>query len=336
MKIYYIGASFLDALGLNLLKLDHVKESQKSASEQRSDCGRPVWHIGLYTYIASQLIGSTIALSKLLFFFLQCLLIYIFIILYFFSLFFLLLLFLLDYLKTQVSQETTLTSMTIQKRTESRENSCLSSFCVTKKKRRICIFICLFCVNSGLLRQEVLHSFITSYLQRFLLEQKSQEKMYPEHVLQQLLSFGLLFSVACIMAMIVSYFKKKKKKSKKTQKYFYICEKRKRKRKLINTKFVIIITITIIAEDTISLENLKLLFTRPIFIIYFSALNIITFSGLIFAIWSRWILADDNRKQNSQLFFNMKPKQMYRIVGLMFSLEGGMLASETLLLAKSG
>lgn len=62
--IYHIGASFLDALGLNLLKLDHVKEAQKSASEQRSDCGRPLWHIGLYTYIASQLIGSTIALSK--------------------------------------------------------------------------------------------------------------------------------------------------------------------------------------------------------------------------------------------------------------------------------
>lgn len=32
----------------------------------------------------------------------------------------------------------------------------------------------------------------------------------------------------------------------------------------------------------------------------------------------------------------MKPKKMRRIVGLMFSLDGGMLASETLLLAKSG
>lgn len=58
-----IGASFMDALGLNILKLDHVKES--SRENQRGDCSRPLWHIGLYTYIASQLIGSTIALSKL-------------------------------------------------------------------------------------------------------------------------------------------------------------------------------------------------------------------------------------------------------------------------------
>lgn len=53
----------MDALGLNILKLDHVKES--SREKQRGDCGRPLWHMGLYTYIASQLIGSTIALSKI-------------------------------------------------------------------------------------------------------------------------------------------------------------------------------------------------------------------------------------------------------------------------------
>lgn len=52
----------MDALGLNILKLDHVKEA--SREKQRGDCSRPLWHIGLYTYIASQLIGSTIALSK--------------------------------------------------------------------------------------------------------------------------------------------------------------------------------------------------------------------------------------------------------------------------------
>lgn len=51
----------MDALGLNILKLDHVKEAKKD--HQRGDCGRPLWHLGLYTYIASQLIGSTIALS---------------------------------------------------------------------------------------------------------------------------------------------------------------------------------------------------------------------------------------------------------------------------------
>lgn len=59
-----LGASFMDALGLNILKLDHVKEAKRDKEHQRGDCGRPLWHMGLYTYIASQLIGSTIALSK--------------------------------------------------------------------------------------------------------------------------------------------------------------------------------------------------------------------------------------------------------------------------------
>jgi magnesium transporter len=60
---YHAGASIMDALGLNLLKLDHVRESKKDTRQQRTDCGRPLWHVGLYTYVASQLIGSTIALS---------------------------------------------------------------------------------------------------------------------------------------------------------------------------------------------------------------------------------------------------------------------------------
>ncbi|KAI8148179.1 hypothetical protein BJV82DRAFT_550670 [Fennellomyces sp. T-0311] len=207
-----LGASFLDALGLNLLKLDHVKEAQKSASEQRSDCGRPLWHIGLYTYIASQLIGSTIALN---------------------------------YLKTQWVAP--LGSVAL-----------IYNFLFAK-----------ILVGTKITRKDVL---------------------------------GTCVVVASVIWIVVFG-------------------------GMYNGDD---------PEETISLENLKMLFTRPIFIIYFSALNIITFSGLIFAIWSRWILGDDSRKRNSQLFFNMKPKQMLRIVGLMFSLEGGMLASETLLLAKSG
>lgn len=75
---------------------------------------------------------------------------------------------------------------------------------------------------------------------------------------------------------------------------------------------------------------------RPIFIIYFSALNIIAFSGLIISIWSNWAISDETRKSKSQIFRNMKQKKMKHIVGLMFSIEGGLLASETLLLAKSG
>lgn len=88
-----------------------------------------------------------------------------------------------------------------------------------------------------------------------------------------------------------------------------------------------------LAEASISLEKLKTLFTRPIFIIYFSALNIITVSGLALAIWSRWTISDESKRP---AFMTMSPKKMRRIVSLMFSLDGGLLASETLLLAKSG
>ncbi|KAG1117597.1 hypothetical protein G6F42_013393 [Rhizopus arrhizus] len=89
-------------------------------------------------------------------------------------------------------------------------------------------------------------------------------------------------------------------------------------------------------EELISLESLKVLFVRPIFIIYFSVLNIAAFGGLIISIWSNWAISDETRKRKSQIFATMNQKKMKHIVGLMFSIEGGVLASETLLLAKSG
>ncbi|ORZ28096.1 hypothetical protein BCR41DRAFT_366797 [Lobosporangium transversale] len=58
-------ASVMNAAGLNLLKLDHVKNSALSTERQRNECGRPMWHVGLYLYIISQLAGSTIALNFL-------------------------------------------------------------------------------------------------------------------------------------------------------------------------------------------------------------------------------------------------------------------------------
>ncbi|KAF9920899.1 hypothetical protein FBU30_009134 [Linnemannia zychae] len=58
-------ASVMNAAGLNLLKLDHVRNSALPVERQRNECGRPMWHIGLYLYIASQLAGSTIALNFL-------------------------------------------------------------------------------------------------------------------------------------------------------------------------------------------------------------------------------------------------------------------------------
>ncbi|CAI2173646.1 2501_t:CDS:2, partial [Funneliformis geosporum] len=60
-----VAASIMNAAGLNLLKLDHEKNSSKPSSLQRNECGRPLWHIGLYLYVASQMVGSTIALNFL-------------------------------------------------------------------------------------------------------------------------------------------------------------------------------------------------------------------------------------------------------------------------------
>ncbi len=56
--------SIMNAAGLNLLKLDHVRNSARIQERQRHECGRPMWHVGLYLYVGSQLLGSTIALSK--------------------------------------------------------------------------------------------------------------------------------------------------------------------------------------------------------------------------------------------------------------------------------
>ncbi|KAG0027700.1 hypothetical protein BGZ82_008802 [Podila clonocystis] len=57
--------SVMNAAGVNLLKLDHVRNSSHPLERQRKDCGRPMWHLGLYLYIGSQLAGSTIALNFL-------------------------------------------------------------------------------------------------------------------------------------------------------------------------------------------------------------------------------------------------------------------------------
>ncbi|KAI8389318.1 magnesium transporter NIPA-domain-containing protein [Blakeslea trispora] len=178
-----LGASFMDALGLNILKVDHVKESKRSQDQQRGDCGRPLWHLGLYTYIASQLIGSTIALN---------------------------------YLKTQW--------------------------------------------------------------------------------------VAPLGSVALIFNFIFA-------------------------KLLVNTK--------ITRKDVL---GTCVVIASVIWIVVFGgiALNIIAFGGLFISIWSNWAISDESRKRKSQIFSGMNQKKMKRVVGLMFSTEGGVLASETLLLAKSG
>ncbi|KAI9285698.1 hypothetical protein BC943DRAFT_322834 [Umbelopsis sp. AD052] len=205
-------ASIMDALGLNLLKLDHVRESKKDTRQQRTDCGRPLWHVGLYTYIASQLIGSTIALN---------------------------------YLKTQWVAP-------------------LGSFALI-----VNFVLARVMVGTTITRKDVMGTFviILSVL--------------------AIVIFGGMFNGPD-------------------------------------------------PEDNITLDSLKVLFVRPVFIIYFSVLNVITFAGLFFGLYTRWVMAKEERKLKSRIYRRVKPKTLKKIAGLLFSLDGGMLASETLLLAKSG
>ncbi|KAI0915783.1 hypothetical protein AcW1_003712 [Taiwanofungus camphoratus] len=56
-------ASILNAAGLNLTKLDHVRTSAIPKNQRRRDWLRPLWLLGMVLYILSQLIGSTLALE---------------------------------------------------------------------------------------------------------------------------------------------------------------------------------------------------------------------------------------------------------------------------------
>ncbi|KAL0072423.1 hypothetical protein AAF712_000186 [Marasmius tenuissimus] len=56
-------ASILNAAGLNLTKLDHVRTSAIPKASRKKDWLRPLWLLGMLLYILSQLIGSTLALE---------------------------------------------------------------------------------------------------------------------------------------------------------------------------------------------------------------------------------------------------------------------------------
>ncbi|KAK7675965.1 hypothetical protein QCA50_021078 [Cerrena zonata] len=58
-----ILASILNAAGLNLTKLDHVRTSAIPKASRRRDWLRPLWLLGMILYILSQLLGSTLALD---------------------------------------------------------------------------------------------------------------------------------------------------------------------------------------------------------------------------------------------------------------------------------
>lgn len=56
-------ASIMNAAGLNLTKLDHVRTSAIPKAARRKDWLRPLWLLGMILYVLSQLIGSTLALE---------------------------------------------------------------------------------------------------------------------------------------------------------------------------------------------------------------------------------------------------------------------------------
>jgi hypothetical protein len=118
-------------------------------------------------------------------------------------------------------------------------------------------------------------------------------------------------------------------------------------------------------EETMTLTDLKMLFARIVFIIYFSVLNGIIFAFLGLGMYAYWAISLDD--ESGQLRKNMKARltqllgtnrfarasgltlegdeglaaeardqRLKKVVAMIFSACGGLLASETLLLAKSG
>ncbi|KAF9145881.1 hypothetical protein BG015_011763 [Linnemannia schmuckeri] len=234
-------ASVMNAAGLNLLKLDHVRNSALPTERQRNECGRPMWHIGLYLYIASQLAGSTIALN---------------------------------FLKTQWVAP--LGSIAL-----------IFNFVFAK-----------ILVGTQITRQDV---------------------------------YGTIVVMASVVWIVVFGG--------------------------MNSSGDI--------EETMTLTDLKMLFARIVFIIYFSVLNGIIFAFLGLGMYAYWAISLDD--ESGQLRKNMKARltqllgtnrfarasgltlegdeglaaeardqRLKKVVAMIFSACGGLLASETLLLAKSG
>ncbi|KAL7418184.1 hypothetical protein BDY24DRAFT_374355 [Mrakia frigida] len=57
-------SSIANSFGLNLMKFDHIKASE-SPEDRRPEYLRPLWLVGITSYIMSQLVGSTLALQYL-------------------------------------------------------------------------------------------------------------------------------------------------------------------------------------------------------------------------------------------------------------------------------
>ncbi|KAK9764573.1 hypothetical protein K7432_007810 [Basidiobolus ranarum] len=89
-------------------------------------------------------------------------------------------------------------------------------------------------------------------------------------------------------------------------------------------------------ENDLSLETLKLLYYRPLFITYFSILNVTTIGSFIFVAYTKKLLENNEKKQKIWLFKSIEDIRLLRLIGMSFACIGGLFASETLLLAKSG
>ncbi|CAG8452239.1 840_t:CDS:2 [Ambispora leptoticha] len=206
-----IGASIMNAAGLNLLNLDHIKNSSRPPSSQRNECGRPLWHMGLYLYILSQLLGSTLALY---------------------------------FLKAQWVAPLGSVSL---------------------------IFNFVFAralVGTRITRQDIVGTFVV---------------------------------IASVIWVVVFGGMNKGE-----------------------------------GDANLTLERLKALFMRPIFIVYFSILDLLTFGVLGVALYAYWFAKNEQRKKMHNYFRSLETKRLKKMVGMAMAGVGGMLASQTLLLAKSG
>ncbi|GAA5990074.1 hypothetical protein JCM10908_005811 [Rhodotorula pacifica] len=58
-----LASSLTNALGLNVTKLDYNRQAVLPPNQRRPDYLRPFWLLGLILYIASQVVGSTLALN---------------------------------------------------------------------------------------------------------------------------------------------------------------------------------------------------------------------------------------------------------------------------------
>ncbi|KAK9685093.1 hypothetical protein K7432_015631 [Basidiobolus ranarum] len=86
-------------------------------------------------------------------------------------------------------------------------------------------------------------------------------------------------------------------------------------------------------EDNLTLETLNLLYYRPVFIGYFSMLNLTTIGGFVFVVYTKYLLENNTK---NWLVKSMEETRLIRLIGMAFACIGGLFASETLLLAKSG